>query len=226
VLQADDRHFGLVVDEINDTEEIVVKPLGKQLKGLPCFAGATIMGDGQVALILDVLGIAQMASVVTELHDQVASDLAAADASAYAARQSWLLFCSSEGNRMALPLSAVARLEEFPLNIVEHSSGDEVVQYRGEIMPLLRISRLLREPDVARDPLQVVVFNSQARRLGLVVDRIEDITDERIEVHDDAAKGFLLGSAVIQQRVTDIVDLEKVVAHAAQLPPTAAAGRI
>ena len=70
VLQADDRHFGLVVDDINDTEEIVVKPLGKQLKGIPTFAGATIMGDGQVALILDVLGLAQRANVVSEIRDR------------------------------------------------------------------------------------------------------------------------------------------------------------
>jgi len=226
VLQADDRHFGLVVDEINDTEEIVVKPLGKQLKGLPCFAGATIMGDGQVALILDVLGIAQMASVVTELHDQVTSELAAAETSSGSARQSWLLFRSSESSRLALPLSAVARLEEFPLNIVERSGSDEVVQYRGEIMPLIRISRLLHEGEVARDPLQVVVFNGQGRRLGLVVDRIEDITDEAIAVRDDAARGFRLGSAVIQQKVTDIVDLQQVVAYAAQLSAPASAERI
>ena len=73
VLQADGRQFGLVVDEINDTEEIVVKPLGKQLKGITTFAGATIMGDGRVALILDVLGLAQQASVITEVHDRAAS---------------------------------------------------------------------------------------------------------------------------------------------------------
>jgi two-component system chemotaxis sensor kinase CheA len=216
VLQADDRQFGLVVDDINDTEEIVVKPLGKQLKGLSCFAGATIMGDGQVALILDVLGIAQMASVVTEVHEQavVASD--AAETAARSARQSWLLFRSGQDSHLALPLSAVARLEEFPLKLVEHSGSDEVVQYRGEIMPLLRMSRLLHEDGPSADPLQVVVFNGNGRSLGLVVDRIEDITDEAIEVRDDAHRGYLLGSAVIQQKVTDIVDLQQVVAHAAQ----------
>jgi two-component system, chemotaxis family, sensor kinase CheA len=216
VLQAADRQFGLVVDEINDTEEIVVKPLSKQLKGLSCFAGATIMGDGRVALILDVLGIAQMASVVTEVHEQVTSDTAAAESSSHATRQSWLLFRSSEDSRLALPLSAVARLEEFPLSMVEHSGGGEVVQYRGEIMPLIRISGLLQESAVPSDPLQVVVFSGNGRSLGLVVDRIEDITDETIAVRDDARKGFLLGSAVIQQKVTDIVDLQQVVAQAAQ----------
>jgi two-component system chemotaxis sensor kinase CheA len=216
VLQADGRQFGLVVDEINDTEEIVVKPLGKQLKGISCFAGATIMGDGQVALILDVLGIAQMASVVSEVHDQAVAAADAAEAAARGARQSWLLFRSTEGSRLALPLSAVARLEEFPLNLVEHSGNDEVVQYRGEIMPLLRVSRLLHEKEAAGDPLQVVVFSARGRSLGLVVDRIEDITDEAVEVRDDERKGFLLGSAVIQQKVTDIVDLQQVVAQAAQ----------
>jgi two-component system chemotaxis sensor kinase CheA len=80
VLQADDRQFGLIVDEINDTEEIVVKPLGKQLKGLACFAGATIMGDGQVALILDVLGIAQMANVVAELRSRAVNERTAKNA--------------------------------------------------------------------------------------------------------------------------------------------------
>jgi len=222
VLQADDRQFGLVVDEINDTEEIVVKPLGKQLKGLSCFAGATIMGDGQVALILDVLGIAQMASVVTEVHEQAVSGAEAAEAAGKCARQSWLLFRSDKGSHLALPLSAVARLEEFPLHLVEHSGAEEVVQYRGEIMPLVRMSRLLHEDGAANDPLQVVVFNDSGRSLGLVVDRIEDITDEAIQVRDDARRGFLLGSAVIQQKVTDIVDLQQVVAHAAELAATVA----
>ncbi len=222
VLQADDRQFGLVVDEINDTEEIVVKPLGKQLKGLACFAGATIMGDGQVALILDVLGIAQMAGVVTEVHEQANAVSDAAEAASRSARQSWLLFRSGKDSRLALPLSAVARLEEFPLTKVEHSGNGEVVQYRGEIMPLVRISRLLHEKAVDGDPLQVVVFNGNGRSLGLVVDRIEDITDEAIQVRDDQRKGFTLGSAVIQQKVTDIVDLQQVVANAAQLTGTTA----
>ncbi len=217
VLQADDRQFGLVVDEINDTEEIVVKPLGKQLKGISCFAGATIMGDGHVALILDVLGIAQMANVVNRVRESGVSDAAESDAAAQAARRSWLLFRSGEHGRLALPLSAVARLEEFPLTQVEHSGSDEVVQYRGEIMPLLRMSLLLRQPvSAAPDLLQVVVFNGKGRSLGLVVDRIEDITDEAVQIRDNEHRGFLLGSAVIQQKVTDIVDLQQVVAHAAQ----------
>ena len=224
VLQADDRQFGLVVDEISDTEEIVVKPLGKQLKGLSCYAGATIMGDGTVALILDVLGIAQKASVVTELHEQTVAD-AAPETRSRTSHESWLLFRSSAGKRLAVPLSAVARLEEFSLASVEHSGTSEVVQYRGEIMPLLRISRLLQESATGGDSLQVVVFSSHGRSLGLVVDHIEDITDEAVEVRDDEQRGFLLGSAVIQQKVTDIVDLSQVVGQASQISAAAPLGR-
>ena len=114
---------------------------------------------------------------------------------------------------MALPLSAVARLEEFPLSMVEHSGSDEVVQYRGEIMPLIRVSRLLHPAaNPNADPLQVVVFSAQGRSLGLIVDRIEDITDESVEVRADARKNCLLGTAVIQQKITDIIDLQQVVA--------------
>ncbi len=92
VLQAGDRQFGLVVDDINDTEEIVVKPLSKQLKGVSCFAGATIMGDGHVALILDVMGLAQMAKVVSELREKSLTEHGAKSADNQDARESWLLF--------------------------------------------------------------------------------------------------------------------------------------
>ena len=121
VLQADDRHFGLVVDEINDTEEIVVKPLGKQLKGIPTFAGATIMGDGQVALILDVLGLAQLANVVSEVRDRSVGEKAAETESRHDDGESLLLLGGPDDGRMAMPLSLVARLEEFARTAVEKS---------------------------------------------------------------------------------------------------------
>jgi two-component system, chemotaxis family, sensor kinase CheA len=224
VLQAGDRQFGLVVDEINDTEEIVVKPLGKQLKGIACFAGATIMGDGQVALILDVLGLAQMTNVMTEVHDPAGVEKDAA-VQGDAGRQSWLLFRSGADSRLALPLSAVARLEEFPAALVERSGDNEVVQYRQQIMPLIRMSRLLQQASHECDPLQVVVFNANGRSLGLVVDRIEDITEEAVEVREQQPGAFLLGSAVIQKKVTNIVDLHQVIEHVATVSNLVAAGR-
>ena len=113
VLQAEDRQFGLVVDGINDTQEIVVKPLGKQLKGLTVYAGATIMGDGRVALILDVLGIGQRSGVLAESREQAR---AAAEQKTQSGieQQRLLLFRAGSFERLAVPLSLVARLEEFP----------------------------------------------------------------------------------------------------------------
>jgi two-component system chemotaxis sensor kinase CheA len=120
VLQADDRQFGLVVDAIHDTEEIVVKPLQKQLKGIAAFAGATIMGDGRVALILDVLGIAQRSHVVSGVRGRALADKPGAAAEAVK-RESLLLFDPGDGGQMAVPLALVARLEEFPRSALERA---------------------------------------------------------------------------------------------------------
>jgi len=219
VLQADERQFGLVVDEINDTEEIVVKPLGKQLKGIKTFAGSTIMGDGRVALILDVLGVAQTSNVVSESRERALSDKEQHVASMAGERQTMLLFqCGADG-RMAMDLSLVARLEEFKPEMVECAGDAQVVQYRGQIMPLLRVSDMLLgsghsnghgrgngKRDLATN-LQVVVYSEQGRSVGLVVDRILDIVEETIVPQQPSKRDGLLGSAVIQQRVTDLLDV-------------------
>jgi two-component system chemotaxis sensor kinase CheA len=224
VLQADERQFGLVVDEINDTEEIVVKPLGKQLKGIKTFAGSTIMGDGRVALILDVLGVAQTSNVVSESRERALSDKEKQVASTGGERQTMLLFqCGADG-RMAMDLSLVARLEEFKPEMVECAGDAQVVQYRGQIMPLLRVSDVLLGPAAdgngnrhasgnaygKRDlttTLQVVVYSERGRSVGLVVDRILDIVEENIVPQQLSKREGLLGSAVIQQRVTDLLDV-------------------
>ncbi len=225
VLQAADRQFGLVVDEINDTEEIVVKPVGKQCKGVACFAGATIMGDGRVALILDVLGIAAKAGVLSESHEQMLSESTETRANSQQTRQSWLLFRSAGGRHLALPLSGVDRLEEFPATQVERAGSGEVVQYRGAIMPLIRISKLLNEPVETRELLPVVVFKRGQQNFGLLVDRIEEITDEVADVHSDRRGELVMGSAVIGQRVTDLLDLNSVTALAGDVALTQSAGR-
>jgi two-component system chemotaxis sensor kinase CheA len=221
VLQADDRQFGLVVDEVNDTEEIVVKPLSKQVKGINAFAGATIMGDGRVALILDVLGLAQRARVISEGRDRALADREslAADKTAQN-RQTLLLFRSGRTGRMAVPLSQVARLEEFPANLVEHAAGKLVVQYRGQIMPLIRVSEVLEpgrgseaqtESSSGQGTLQVVVYAERGRSVGLIVDQILDIVDETVVREKLAVHDGILGSAVVQQRITDLLDVPALV---------------
>ncbi len=210
VLQADQRSFGLVVDDVLDTEEIVVKPLGKHLKSLPMFAGATIMGDGRIALILDIFGLAQHARVLVENNDRGRAAASAADNSETAANRRQLLLFSLPGrDRLALPLDQASRLEEIPPARVERSGGREVVQYRGRIMPLVRLDRQLAGGVSAADaaaPLQVIVYQRAGESVGLVVGRICDIVDEAYELQPGSAAPGLLGSAIVQGRVTDFVD--------------------
>ncbi|GIV00945.1 MAG: hypothetical protein KatS3mg014_2560 [Actinomycetota bacterium] len=201
VLQAEDRQFGLVVDGILDTEEIVVKPLGNLLKGISAYAGATIMGDGRVALILDVLGIAQRSRVVSEIHERGALDLAPSEGegSGGLARQAVLLCEGPDGGRVAVPLDVVERLEEIPPERVEPLGGSSVVQYRGEILPLVGLDQVLEErrrrprnkpssrEDV--DRLSVLVLSVEGRAIGLVVDRICDIVEETLDLRPATRSG-------------------------------------
>jgi two-component system chemotaxis sensor kinase CheA len=212
VLQAGDRRFGLVVDGILDTEEIVVKPLSKQLKGISLFAGATIMGDGRVALILDVLGLAQQSGVVSERHDQGMGDHASQGGGGENLETLLLLGMGPHG-RMGIRLSQVARLEEIPASSVEVADGREVVQYREQILPLLRLAdHLGGGGDPPGENLRVVVYSEAGKSVGLVVDRILDIVETSFTLKRGSGRTGVLGSAVIQKRVTDLLDIHGLIA--------------
>jgi two-component system chemotaxis sensor kinase CheA len=212
VLKADDRQFGLIVDTVNDTEEIVVKPLGKQFKSVAVFAGATIMGDGRVALILDVQGVAQRSGVVSRTRAAMANDAHAQTAREADNAQTLLLFRVGDSDRMAIPLDLVARLEEFPAAQVERSGDLEVVQYRDEILPLVSLPSFFDAEAIARDePRQVIVFTEDGRAVGLVVRKILDIVSESFTISHAATRAGVIGSAVVQQRVTDIIDVHAVI---------------
>jgi len=214
VLQTDGMPFGLVVDRIMDTEEIVVKPLGKQLKGITTFAGATIMGDGRVALILDVHGLAARAAVLATERERAATEVRDEQKATGEMTQTLLVFSGGGDSRMAIPLSEVARLEEFSPDIVERTGHHEVVQYRGSIMPLLRLARVLDLPEAELAPealLQVIVIQHEAQHVAVVVERIIDVLDAAITVQQRRRPGVVLGSTVIQGRVTDLLDVRQLV---------------
>jgi two-component system chemotaxis sensor kinase CheA len=213
VLEAQGQPFGLVVDEVVETQEIVVKPLGRLLKAVSNFAGATILGDGGVALILDVQGLARHASVV-ETEDgrtPVGSALAVEESTQ---QLDALLVFEGLGERVGIPISQVTRLEEFLRSAVETTEGREVLQYRNEILPLFPISELLFDGsrntrtfakcEAGSDKISVVVCSQSGSAVGLVVDRIVDIVE-----HDLGELGSS-GRAVIQGRVTQILDLKKI----------------
>ncbi len=217
VLQAEDSQFGLIVDEITDTEEIVVKPLGKQLKGIRPYSGATIMGDGRVALILDVPGLAQRAKVVAEAHASAQDDIRS-EVATEAVRDEHALLLAENGleGRVAIPLSMVARLEEFPRTVVEHAGSQEVMQYRGQIIPLVRLSQIVPATSDAEllasaGSIQVVVYSEGNRTVGLIVDRIVDIVEEHAAVEPLAPRLGIVGSFVTQRHVTDLLDVPALV---------------
>ncbi|MCW2857731.1 MAG: CheA signal transduction histidine kinase [Marmoricola sp.] len=208
VVQADDLRFGICVDEVHDTQEIVVKPIGRQLKALPTYAGATIMGDGRVALILDVPGIAHAHAMAQNPRSDAAKATGEAESTAL------LVLEVGGGSRAALPLREVSRLEEFSVDRIERSGSAEAVQYRDGILPLVRLAPAIGLVESVRDDDQVsvVVHESGTSRIGIVIDRVLDVIDVTVVCSDVGRRAGVLGSAVIGDRVTDLVDLDAVVA--------------
>jgi two-component system chemotaxis sensor kinase CheA len=221
VLQAEDRTFGLLVDDINDTQEIVVKPLGAHLRSISLFAGATIMGDGRVALILDVPGLALHSHVVSELRGTgVATDepvpLDTTDET-----ESLLMLVGADDARMAVPLSDVMRLEAFDRASLESVGGETVVQYFGDILRLVAVGDLLPERRRQRRPpsspvdsspaVQTVIYEKDGHRVGLIVDSILDAVE--LPRHLRPATRFgVRASMIIGGRVTEILDLDTICA--------------
>lgn len=207
VVQADRCQFGLLVDGIYDTEEIVVKPLGRELKSINVYAGATIMGDGKVALILDVTGLADRAGVLGAIERRMAQSGVHERAQAVGGNvEQLLLFRTGARGRMAIALKDVARLEEFARDRVERVGNEEVVQYRGEILPLVHVADVFGEPRAESPMLQVVVHNSQRGSLGIVIDGIEDVVEDVFDTTRRGGRNGVSGSTVIRGRVTELLD--------------------
>lgn len=206
VVQSDETRFGLLVDHVLDTEEIVVKALSPALKSIGVYAGATVLGDGRVALILDVQGVARRALAAAEseglLHRTATASTAAEDVAQV------LVASIGGGRRVAMPLESVTRLEQVARTAVELVGGREVVQYRGAILPIVRLDRLLGAGWTdGEGPLQVIVHTRSGRSVGLVVEAIVDILDDVAAQHSDVADGGLLGSVVLDGHVTEMLDV-------------------
>ncbi len=212
VLQADTVRFGLLVDSVSNTEEIVVKPLSGRLKSIGLYAGATLMGDGQVALILDVQGLARRCLAAESVDRARASQLVEA---AVTEESIQVLIAGIGGDRrVAIPLSAVTRLERFPVTVLEHVGAREVMQYRGTITPVVRLGRLLGSFSEEGDEIIVVVYSRGDRSVAIVVDEIVDIVDDRSATHSGLGDLGLVGSTVLKDRVTELLDVEAAVAMA------------
>jgi two-component system chemotaxis sensor kinase CheA len=207
VLQAEGKRFGLVIDRVLSTEEIVVKPLGSRLKSLGTYSGATILGDGRVALILDVQALARRALTAEALERSNGAETVETHKAA-SEHLRMLVAGIGGGRKVAIPLSSVTRLENIATSSVEVVGSREVVQYRGAILPLLRLDRHLGAmSERAGDDLVVVVYSAGNRSVAIVVDEIVDIVDEESEVRSDIDDHGLLGSTLIRDRIVEVLDV-------------------
>ncbi|MFN8573764.1 MAG: chemotaxis protein CheA [Gemmatimonadaceae bacterium] len=212
VCQVGETRFGLVVDEVFDTQEIVVKPVGRLVKNIGVYAGCTILGDGRVIMILDTTGIATTARM-TSAQETASAAQSVVDADVKADdRTTLLLFDAAYPALQAVPLALVARLEEIPQSQIEEADGRFLVQYRDALLPIVPANPSL---DVrARDPRPVVVFRDGERTVGLAVDEIRDIVDAAVRLHPTANRPGVQGVAVIGGRATEVVDTRHFLANA------------
>jgi two-component system chemotaxis sensor kinase CheA len=205
VTQVGSETFGIVVDGVFHTEEIVVKPMSTMLRHINMFSGNTILGDGSVILIIDPNGIAQ--AIGTSLRSQERHEESAEGQRADATEQttSMLIFRAGSLQPKAVPLSLVTRLEEVDASRIEISNGRHLVQYRGHLMPLVPVSDDVR---VKTQGIQsLLVFTDQERSMGLVVDEILDIVDDKLDIQVGSDRSGVLGSAIIKGQATEIIDI-------------------
>jgi two-component system chemotaxis sensor kinase CheA len=206
VVQVGSSRFGLIVDRVFDTEEIVVKPVAPILRHITLFSGNTILGDGSVIMILDPNGIARATGIGGRHGTAAGEDApASADAETSGRRIALLLFKAGDGNAKAVPLSLVSRLESIPRVRIEQPGGQPVTQYRGQLMPLVPMGMPGKgRESAATQP--VLVFADGERVMGLMVDEIVDVVEDTMRIELSSENEGFLGMAVVAGRATDILD--------------------
>lgn len=215
VLETGQMRYGLVVDTLHDNEEIVVKPLGKHVKELGYLAGATILGDGYVALILDVVGLA-MQSNLRNVETNINKALEDEDRSLNDEVHRLLLFANHPEELFAIPMAMVARIERIRSDEVKTVGNQNLLIYRGNTLPLLRVEECIQarpaEPDLQH--LFVVVFKVNDRELGLIAPSLRDIRDIQMRIDARTLKEpGVLGTTIVDNVTTRLLDLMDLAHH-------------
>ncbi|QDW36142.1 hybrid sensor histidine kinase/response regulator [Bradyrhizobium sp. KBS0727] len=204
VTQVGSQTFGIVVDGVFHTEEIVVKPMSTKLRHIDMFSGNTILGDGAVIMIIDPNGIAKALGAAGSASRELADEHAAAHASSGEQLTSLLVFRAGSNQPKAVPLGLVTRLEEIATDKIELSNGRYMVQYREQLMPLVQMDGVTVRTAGAQP---ILVFADDGRSMGLVVDEIIDIVEERLHIEVAGSQSGILGSAVIKGQATEVIDV-------------------
>ncbi|MBC8355003.1 MAG: chemotaxis protein CheW [Planctomycetes bacterium] len=215
ILQAGTRRLAIIVDEISNTEEIVVKPMSGMLETVSAYAGATIMGNGEVALILDALGLARRVGLFSQLKERDVPTSLTQSGEVSAERP--LLVCEVGDRRVGIALPEVTRLEQVSPLAIERSGSSEVMQCRSGLLTLVRLRDVFGEPvdSSERVQLPVVVHTEERGSVGFIVDRVLDIVEQPSEMEHSANQHNVSGVAVIHGHVTDVLDLPGLIRTAA-----------
>lgn len=209
VVEADDQRFGVIVDRVLNMEEIVVKALANRLKQIGMYSGATVLGDGGVALILDLQAIARKV-LTSDAADMARAYAQDTTESATAVEQ--MLVVGAGDRRVAIPLSAVTRLERIRAATIEQVGSREVLQYRGALLPLVRLDQLLGAAGgPPADELDIVVYTRAGRSIAMAVTEIFDIVEDDARRRSDIDGHGLTGSTVLKDRVTELLDVRSAV---------------
>ncbi len=205
VIQVGNQVFGVVVDGVLHTEEIVIKPMSSKLRHIAVFSGTTILGDGSVIMIVDPNGLAQALGRAAQAAQADAPELKQGAEVAIEDTVSLLVFRAGSQRPKAVPLSLVTRIEEIDCRRIEISDGRHLVQYRDQLMPLLRIDT---ETGLKKEGAQpILVFSDHDRSMGLVVDEIVDIVEDRLDIEVASDRLGVLGYAVVKGNTTEVIDV-------------------
>ncbi|MCK1712955.1 hybrid sensor histidine kinase/response regulator [Bradyrhizobium sp. 143] len=204
VTQVGSQTFGIVVDGVFHTEEIVVKPMSTKLRHIDMFSGNTILGDGAVIMIIDPNGIAKALGAAGASAHDMGDEAAGHHSSSAEQTTSLLVFRAGSSQPKAVPLGLVTRLEELPADKIEFSNGRYMVQYREQLMPLVAMENVTIASQGAQP---ILVFSDDGRSMGLVVDEIIDIVEERLNIEVGGSSSGILGSAVIKGQATEVIDV-------------------
>ncbi len=207
VTQVGSYSFGIIVDRVFDTEEIVVKPVSNILKDIEMFSGNTILGDGSVIMILDPAGIAKTTGKSDTSEGAESKDSDEILGNRELEKTTLLLFATGDKAPKAVPLALVSRLESIKVSDIEYANGQMLIQYRGKLMQLLPFSSDYDVNASEDEDRPVLVFTDNDRAMGLLVDEIIDIVEEHIDVEILGNNDGVIGSAIISGKATDVIDV-------------------
>ncbi len=205
ITQVGSQTFGVVVDNVVHTEEIVVKPMSSKLRHIAAFSGTTILGDGSVIMILDPNGLAQGLGRAAQAARSESSEPQDGEESLDDELVSLLVFRAGSHHPKAVPLSLVTRLEEIDCRKIEIAHGRHLVQYRDRLMPLLRLDTQSDVKQVGAQP--ILVFSDHGRSMGLIVDEIVDIVEDRLNIEVVSESPGIIGHAIVKGTATEIIDI-------------------